>query len=662
RTVMELSKQNITQQKNRFFIKDNPEAILIIEFAENSEQTIRKKTDQMISEMEENGFGYHFPVIFGNDINKIWEVRKAGLGLLSNMPGDAKPVAVVEDTAVRPVDLPEYIADFKEILKKYGLNCAFNAHIDTGELHLRPILNLKKKEDIDLFYTLALETAGLVKKYRGSLSGEHGDGRLRGEFIPMMIGNRNYGLLWKIKLAWDPENIFNSGKIFHAPKMNTSLRYEPQMETPEIETIFDFSADRDFVRSLEKCNGSGDCRKPAAFSGSMCPSYQATHDEHATTRARANLLRELISRNDSENPFDNQAMFKILDLCLSCKACKSECPSNVDMAKIKAEFLQHYYDSNRVPFRNKIIARFDDLNKLGSGLPSVSNFILSNKFTSRLLKTLIGFSLNRSFLLLSEVSLSQWFEMKIDKTGSPVKKVYLFADEFSEYNETHIGIKAIKLLNALGYVVEIPEHFKSGRALISKGFLRKAKILAEKNVNLLKDKISEETPLIGIEPSAILTFRDEYPDLLMGSEKEDALNLAKSTFLIEEFIVREFELGNINTGSFTSKAKYIKVHGHCQQKAIAKVEATLKMLSIPKNYRVEEIPSGCCGMAGAFGYEKEHYELSMKIGEMILFPEIRKTNSDTIIAANGTSCRCQIKDGTQRDALHPVEILFDALN
>ena len=663
RTVLELSKQNITQNKNRFFIEGNPDAILIIEFAEEKEETIVKKAEKLIAELKEKNVGYHFPILSGSDIQKVWQVRKAGLGLLSNMPGDAKPVAVIEDTAVLPEQLPAYIKEIKELLDEHNLSCAFFAHIGTGELHIRPILNLKKERDVSLFRLIAEETAKLVKKYKGSLSGEHGDGRLRGQFISLMIGEKNLDLLWQIKVCWDPENIFNQAKIFHTPAMNTSLRYEVDQPTPEFETIFDFSDDVGFLRSLEKCNGSGDCRKSALFAGTMCPSFQATHDENDTTRARANLLREIMYRSKDENPFANHDLYDILDLCISCKGCKSECPSNVDMAKIKAEFLQQYYEIHYIPFRVKVIAHLEKINKWGSGFPAFSNFILSNRLTSGAIKKILGIAPQRNLPKLSKQSLKTWFQKNYTGTVQPIgkKKVYFFADEFSEYYDTSIAIKAIILLQHLGYHVEIPHHVSSGRALISKGLLKRAKGMAEKNVALLKDIINSDQPLVGIEPSAILSFRDEYVDLLRGDQKVKAKELGKNALMIEEFIQREFELGNISAKLFTKKRATIKVHGHCQQKALASVKSSIDMLSIPENYTVEEIPSGCCGMAGSFGYEKEHYEISTKIGELVLFPEISNLGEEVIIAANGTSCRCQIKDGTKRDALHPVEILYDAL-
>ncbi|MFU8842270.1 MAG: FAD-binding and (Fe-S)-binding domain-containing protein [Bacteroidales bacterium] len=664
-TVMDLSKQNIEQRRNRFFIQGDPEAMLLVEFARDSQEEIIETAGRMEVELRKAGYGYHFPVLFGPDISRVWAVRKAGLGLLSNMPGDAKPVPVVEDAAVRPEDLPDYIREFNELLKKHNLDCVYYAHIATGELHLRPVLDLKKQKDVDLFRTIAHETALLVKKYLGSLSGEHGDGRLRGEFIPVMIGEKNYALLKQIKKAWDPENIFNPGKITDTVRMNTFLRYEPGQETREIKTFFDFSTDRGFLRSAERCNGSGDCRKSEIIGGTMCPSYQATRDEQTTTRARANLLREIITKSEKENPFDHPELYEILDLCLSCKGCKSECPSNVDMAKLKAEFLQHWYDANGVPLRARAIANISRLNKIAMMLPGLSNALLSGRITGPLVKKFLGIAPKRSIPVLFKTTLRDWintFGQKFQPKPENTKgRVYLFIDEFSNFNDTETGIKTFKLFTKLGYRVEVPDHVESGRSYISKGFLRKAKKLAEKNITLLKDLISEDTPLIGIEPSGILTFRDEYPDLTRGALQDEARKLGKNALLIEEFIVREMEAGRITADAFTTKESKIRLHGHCQQKAIASTIPTKQMLSFPLNYSVEEIPSGCCGMAGSFGYEVEHYDLSMKVGELVLFPEVRRTPDDTMIVAPGTSCRHQIKDGTGRRALHPVEVMFGAL-
>ncbi len=663
RMIMEQTKSNIALRKKRFFIDGDPGAMLLIEFSRNSKDEILSISSAIEKEMREKDFGYNFPVLFGDDINKVWDVRRAGLGLLSNIPGDAKPVPVVEDTAVVPEQLPDYIADFNKLLKKLNLECVYYAHIDTGELHLRPVLNLKKPKDIELFRTIGLETAKLVKKYNGSLSGEHGDGRLRSEFISLIVGERNWQIFREMKLVWDPERIFNQGKITEPPKINTSLRYEPDQATKKIETLFDFSDDKGYLRAVEKCNGSGDCLKPEIFGGLMCPSYQATRDENNSTRARANTLREFITHSKRENPFTHKEIIKVLDLCLSCKGCKSDCPSSIDMTKLKAEALQHYYDENKVPLRTRLIAHIHLINKIGSSIPILFNFFITNSITSGFLKKILGFAPKRTIPKLYKFTMTSWLKKNSlhTESGKIKGKVYLFIDEFTEFNDTLIGVKAVKLLHALGYKVEVPEHTISGRALLSKGLVREAKKIAIRNVNSLKDTISKEKPLIGIEPSAILTFRDEYPELVGESLKDDAQQLSKSVFMFDEFIEREAAAGRINPEMFTSGSKMIKLHGHCHQKAIASTEPTKIMLSLPKNYQVEEIKTGCCGMAGSFGFEKEHYDLSMKIGEMILFPEIRKTEDSVIIAAPGTSCRQQINDGTGRKALHPIEILYEAV-
>ena len=658
--VLECTKGNIEQRKNRFFVKGDPKALLIVEFARDTKKEIEELASAMESEMREAGYGYHFPLLYGPEIPKVWNLRKAGLGLLSNVPGDAKPVAVVEDTAVLPEVLPAYMKDFQAMLEKYGKSCVYYAHIATGELHLRPVLDLKKQADVDLYYQIALDTAKLVKKYNGSLSGEHGDGRLRAEFISLMIGQKNYQLLRDIKATWDPEKIFNPGKIVDAISMKSNLRYSPDQHTRQFETVFDFPESTGIMRAAEKCNGSGDCLKSELIGGSMCPSYMATRDEQNSTRARANILREFLTNSTKKNPFDQEEIYEVMDLCLSCKACKSECPSSVDVAKLKAEFLQHYYDSNGIPLRTKAISYINSINKLASAFPGISNFFMKNGITSSLIKRILGFASNRSLPLLHKTTLTRYYQNLSKDTGK-IRKVYLFNDEFTNYNDTDVGIKAIRLLNNLGYEVCIPRHSESGRTFLSKGLLRKAKQKAIQNVLLLKDIISEKSPLLGIEPSAILAFRDEYPDLVGDYLKEDANNLAMNVFQVDEFLAEEMDKGRISKEQFTSDKKHIKLHGHCQQKAIASTDPTLRILSFPENYSVEEIPSGCCGMAGSFGYEKEHYELSMKVGELVLFPAVRKTEEQIILAAPGTSCRHQIKDGTGRQVFHPVEILNNAL-
>ncbi|MEQ9402434.1 MAG: FAD-linked oxidase C-terminal domain-containing protein [Cyclobacteriaceae bacterium] len=650
--IFEATKRNREQKENRFFIEGDPKAILVVELIRDSEDAADILVLNLLAELGQKGLGYAFPVIQGEDMSKVWSLRKAGLGLLSNIPGDDKPAPVIEDTAVDVNQLPEYIADFNEILKKHGLYSVHYAHAGSGELHLRPILNLKTEEGVKLFRTIAEEIAELVKKYKGSLSGEHGDGRLRGEFIPKMIGEENYTLLKQIKQTWDPYNIFNPGKIVNTAPMDTSLRYEIGEETKEYDTFLDFSKDQGIVRAAELCNGSGDCRKSELTGGTMCPSYMATREEKDTTRARANVLREFLTRPEKSNPFDHPEIKEVMDLCLSCKGCKSECPSNVDMAKLKAEWQYQSHQSGGTSLRTRMIAGYSKSMALFEKAPFIYNL------TRNLSKPFLGFANSRSIPKMARRPLRYWFRKKFHSLHrEPKKSVYFFFDEFTNYLDVEVGKKAIMLLDRLGYeVIEIP-HAPSGRAYISKGMLEEAKKLAEENVNAFSGLLNEDTWLIGIEPSAILTFRDEYPDLLRGDEQGKARSISQFVFTIDEFLAKELDNGTITSSDFSRDRKKIMVHGHCHQKALSSMTPTKKVLSAAKNYEVQMIPSGCCGMAGSFGYEKEHFSISMKIGELVLFPKVRKAEKDTIIVASGTSCRHQILDGTGRKAKHLVEVL-----
>jgi len=663
--LLACTERSIEHRANRFFIEGSPGAVLVTEIRGESEAAVTQMTNRMQAEMEAAKLGYAYPVLFGDDSNKIWDLRKAGLGLLSNMPDDAKPVPVVEDTAVRIDDLPEYIAEFnRQLNERFNLDCVHYAHAGSGEIHLRPIINLKTTEGHQLFREVAQCIAELVKQYRGSLSGEHGDGRLRGEFLKQMIGANNYALIERVKQTWDPANIFNPNKIVDTPPMNTSLRFNPKTTTPQFETVFDWSSTNGMLGAAEMCNGSGDCRKTQLSGGTMCPSYMATRNEKDTTRARANMLRQAFSSGPKNTVelFNNPDVKEVLDLCLSCKGCKKECPSTVDMAKLKAEFTQHYFDGNGIPLRTKLIANFVYSQKIASYAPWLWNYAFKTKPMRKILNRSVGFHPDRSIPLLSRQTFAQWFQAHTPHTNAgTVGSVWLFNDEYTNYNDAHLGIKAVELLEQLGYGVRIPKHVDSGRSQLSKGLIRDAKQRINQNIQSLKDIVSHQTPLIGIEPAGILTFKDEAIDLAQTELKEEAHALASNSYLIDDFIANEAKAGRINERSFTEEAKHIRLHAHCFQKALCGSTGSRLALSLPKHYTVQEIPSGCCGMAGSFGYEKEHYDISMQIGELVLFPTIRSEKTDTLIAATGTSCRHQIKDGTLKEAKHPVEILHGAL-
>lgn len=658
KTILDCTKNNREQTNNRFFIEGDPEAILMLELKANTDDIAQQLANDLILDLQENNFGYAFPILSGNDIQKAVQLRKAGLGLLGNIVGDKKAVACIEDTAVEVTDLPNYISEFSEMMKKYGQNAVYYAHAGAGEIHLRPILNLKKSDDVELFRTITTEVAKLVKKYKGSFSGEHGDGIVRAEFIPLMIGEKNYELLKRIKTAFDQNNVFNKGKIVDTFPMDKNLRYEINRIEPKIETIQDFSESEGILKVAEKCNGSGDCRKPISAGGTMCPSYRVTKNEKDTTRARANALREFLTNSNKINKFDYEELKDVFDLCLSCKACASECPSNVDITALKAEFLHQYYKTNKPSLRTSLFANNVKYNKLGSIFPSLTNIALNNYIT----KKILGIATQRSIPNLYKTTLKKWYKSNVNKLHSKEFKngeIYLFCDEFTNYYDVTIGIDAFTLLTKLGYKTIIVKHEESGRSAISKGFLDKAKIVIDKNIEIFKDLISEEKPLIGIEPSAILGFRDDY--LRLANDKNSAVKISKNTFTFEEFIKREFEKGKISETDFNNNSREIKIHVHCHQKSLSTTEATFTMLNIPKNYKPTILSTGCCGMAGSFGYEKEHYKISMQVGEDTLFPKVRNLTENIEISAAGTSCRHQIKDGTNKTSKHPITLLKEAL-
>jgi len=657
--ILNCTKHSKKYEPYRFFVEGEPKALLMLELKADTVEDLERQTKALLKSLSGSGLSYTMPVLEGKEIGMALELRKAGLGLLGNMVGDKKAVACIEDTAVALEDLPNYIADFTALMQQYDQKAVYYAHAGAGELHLRPILNLKDGEGVAYFRKITTDVAKLTKKYKGSFSGEHGDGIVRAEFLEMLIGEQNFSLLKIIKNAFDPNNIFNPGKITDAWKMDESLRYEIDREEPEIETILNFSDSEGILRLAEKCNGSGDCRKTAETAGAMCPSYHATKNEKDTTRARANMLREVLTNNTSANKFNSEELKEVLDLCISCKACGNECPSNVDMATAKAEFLYQYNKANGVSLSNKLFAKSSRLNKMGARFPKLTNAVYKNEFTSKIIKKVSGVASERSLPLVSSKSFSKIFQSIENQLNIDNKEVVLFVDEFSNYLDAEIAEDAYDLLTGLGYKVAVIDHLDSARALISKGFLKEAKVEVNKNIDYLKNVVSEEIPMLGIEPSAILGFRDEY--LRLADDLDSAKEISKNSFLVEEFLTSEIKLGNITADQFTSEVKSIKIHNHCHQKSLSNQKITFDLLNLPKNYKPTIITSGCCGMAGSFGYEKKHYEVSMQIGELKLFPSVRKASKDTIIAANGTSCRHQIKDGTGVQALHPVTILKQAL-
>jgi FAD/FMN-containing dehydrogenase/Fe-S oxidoreductase len=653
--ILDRTKENAMYRSYRFFVMGAPKALLLLEVKAATEEQLQEKIKDLHLTLAKEKLSYHTVVLKGTDVTKAMDLRKAGLGLLGNMVGDKKAVACIEDTAVALQDLPAYIDEFTNIMKSYHQEAVYYAHAGAGELHLRPILDLKTVEGVDYFRKITTDVVHLVKKYKGSFSGEHGDGIVRSEFIPFLIGEKNYALLKQIKNTFDPNHIFNPGKITDASKMDASLRNIPDQPTPKVDTVLNFDDSQGIIRLAEKCNGSGDCRKTAAAGGTMCPSYHATKNEKDTTRARANALREVLTTNDAKNKFDSKQLKEVFDLCISCKACGSECPSNVDMATSKAEFLYQYQKIHGVSRSTKLFAKSSKYTSLAAKLPSLANALYANKSTAAIIKRIGGIAQQRSLPKLSVWKRGKK-EVPISSNG---KKVLLYMDEFSKFLDGSIAQDAIDLLIGLGYEVTIIDHLDSARALISKGFLEEAKVCATENIAYFKTKVSKAIPLLGIEPSAILGFRDEF--LRLVDDTDAATHISKHVYLLEEFLASEFEKGAISQTLFTQAPAEIKIHVHCHQKALGNQKSTFDVLNFPRYYTPTLITSGCCGMAGSFGYEKEHYDVSMQIGALRLFPAVLKAKKNTIIAANGTSCRHQIKDGTQREALHPITILKNAL-
>ncbi|MCB0375495.1 MAG: 4Fe-4S dicluster domain-containing protein, partial [Sinomicrobium sp.] len=551
KVILDCTRNNTTQAPNRFFIAGDPAAILMLELRDDAPENLGKKHEALIETLEKSGLSYAFPSLYGDDIDKALELRKAGLGLLGNMVGDKKAVACIEDTAVALDDLAAYIGEFSALMKLYGQEAVYYAHAGAGELHLRPILNLKKDSDVELFRKITTDVARLVKKYNGALSGEHGDGIVRSEFIKMMIGDENYRILQRIKTAFDPDNIFNPGKITDPFPMDASLRYTPGRSEPRIPTLLDFSDSMGILRAAEKCNGSGDCRKTHHARGAMCPSYHATKDEKDTTRARANALREFLTHSGKKNRFDHTELKEVFELCLACKACSSECPSNVDVAALKTEFLYQYRQANGTTLQDKAFAYTARLNALSAVFPGLSNAFFSNSYTGRILKKLMGIAPERDLPRVARVNFDRFLNAQQTDPNSS-EKVVLYIDEFTRYSDTGVGKDAIALLCRLGYRVEL-FYGESGRALISKGFLEQARKVADRNIEKLSAEISDTVPLVGIEPSALLSFRDEY--LRLATDKKAAATVARHSFLIEEFLSGAMAKGHVRASQFTGAAR-----------------------------------------------------------------------------------------------------------
>jgi FAD/FMN-containing dehydrogenase/Fe-S oxidoreductase len=680
RHVLDSTKMNPEASRLRDFLSGDPGAILIVEVHGEEAAGLTSRLDALERELRNRALGYHVHrAEDGAAQARIWKLRKMALGLSMAQKGDAKAISFVEDTAVAPENLRDYIAEFLSIVARHETSAGVYAHASVGCLHVRPVINLKTQAGVRQFESIAAEVADLVLRYGGSLSGEHGDGLVRSPFQEKMFGPVLYNAFRELKQAFDPQNLLNPGKIVNAPPLTANLRYGPAHRTPSIPTTFDFSADGGIVQAAELCSGVGACRKKRE--GTMCPSYQATRDEQHTTRGRANTLRLAMTGQLGDEGLTDAAVKDALDLCLECKACKSECPTNVDMARLKAEFLHQYYRKHRLPFRNRLFGNIGPWSALASNVRPLANFLTRNAASRWLNEKFFGIDRRRVPPKLAGEDLFDLIaaEKPGRYRGDPDRHVLLFPDTFTTYYEPEIGLAAFRLLNALGVSVTldlpsncldlgrlspVPPHRLRccGRPLISNGLLDKAVQYAEHNVERLYfwARVAGQ-PIIACEPSCVLTIKDDYPALLRGEMRRMAEVVAAACQTFEEFVesllVQKSADGQRAPASFAAGPKQILVHGHCHQRALVGMEPTLRLLRRIPGASVRELDAGCCGMAGSFGYEKEHYELSRQVGEQRLFPALRKVDAGTVVVAPGFSCRQQIQHFTESVALHPAQLL-----
>lgn len=634
------------------FVVGNPGAILLIECFADSDSDLAEQLRTIRSELESRRMGYAF--VMETDAAaqaRMWQMRQAGLGLLMSMHGDPKPAAFVEDTAVPPERLPEFVARFDAAVRAKGLRAGYYGHAAAGCLHIRPVVNVKDPVGLDQTEELASEIADLVVEFGGSLSGEHGDGIVRGAFMEKMYGPRLVDAFREAKQIFDPDGLLNPGKIIDTPPFRDNLRLSPETVNAEPHGWLDFSSEGGLARAVEMCNGQGACRK---FDGGMCPSFMVTQDEEHSTRGRANLLRQVLNGAMPLEELSGDRLHDALDLCVECKACKAECPSGVDLAKIKYEVLAHRHRERGVALRDRAFANIETLLRLGSLAPKLANFVASTPPAKIALRRL-GVDVRRPVPTLASQTFDRWFQRRGTRTQTR-GDIVLFDDTFTNFVHPEVGIAATRIMEALGYrVIRVQNRACCGRPSISKGLLDDARDLAAQNVSALHDFAQSGTPIVGTEPSCLLTLRDEYPLLLRS---EDASVVASSALLFDEWLV--VELSNRKDADiFNTDVGELMLHTHCHQKALVGSDQTLTALRLA-GYEPRLIDSGCCGMAGSFGFESEHYEISRKMGELRLFPAVREP-ADTPVAITGVSCRQQIGHFTDAQPRHVVEYMADAL-
>ena len=663
--VLDRSRASLGLSANMAFIEGDPGAILAVEFYGESESELRSKVEGLKHDMERRRLGYAcVNLLDGPGQANVWGVRKNGLGLLMSMHGDAKPLPFVEDTAVDPENMGDFVRRFDEVVHNHDTEAAYYGHASVGCLHVRPVVSLKDEQGVAKMVSIAEEISDLVKEYGGSLSGEHGDGIVRGVWNEKMFGPEIYKLFQELKGTFDPDGIMNPGKIIDCPPMTENFRYGSEYRAESLPTRLDFSIDTNFAGAVEMCNGMGACRK---LEGTMCPSFIATREEEHSTRGRANLLRAAMSGKLPAGTITDRRLFDALDLCLECKGCKAECESGVDMAKLKYEFLDHYFKANRMPVRNKIFGNIARLSAWGSRMAPLSNWAANSLVGKIMSDKLLGVHPKRRMPQFVRETFPKWFKSRPAETPTTRERegassivsdtVVLLNDTYMNYNYPQVGKATVALLEAAGFKVELADALCCGRPMISKGLLDDAASNAVHNIRLLHAYASNGIPIIGCEPSCLLTLRDEYPQLVRD---ELAQKVAEQAYLIDEFLMVLQNEGRLEL-ELRSLEKNVLFHAHCHQRSLAGTATSMGALRLAPGYRVELVNAGCCGMAGSFGYEKEHYDVSMAIGQQALFPAVNSKGPDWEVAVMGVSCRQQIEHGTGRKARHLAEVLADAL-
>tara|TARA_Y100000590_G_scaffold228669_1_gene258012 strand:+ start:19571 stop:22468 length:2898 start_codon:yes stop_codon:yes gene_type:complete len=657
--ILDEARRHNEYKKLMDFVDGRPNSLLLVEFTGETEGELQGHLDKIKAKMSSLKLGYHTAIIVNErEQAKVWAVRRAGLGLMMNVIGDAKPLPFVEDTAVEPHLLPKFVKRFDEILKEFGTEAGYYGHASVGCLHIRPLINLKTSVGIQQLQDIADEISSLVLEFGGSISGEHGDGLVRSPFLEKMFGIEIMNAFAEVKDIFDPQHIMNPGKITSPSPITHNLRKIPIEPTNIKETTISFKKEGGINTAIEMCNGQGACRK--VTSGTMCPSFMATRDEEHSTRGRANALRTIITGNLPLTSITGDRIKEIMDLCLSCKACKAECPSNVDMAKLKYDFLSRYREVNGDSFRDLILGNLDKLGMIGTATYPISNWLMSS-WPIKMLLDNIGIDSRRSLPKYSDRTFKSSIKsMKSNGSRKPSSEkvsVALFNDTFTNYHNPEIGQAAIKVLERLGYEVMVPDWSCCGRINLSVGDLESAKWKARKNIEVALSALKTADYIVGLEPSCLLSFKDEYLYLFPGDK--DAISVANKTILIDELLMKNIE--SIKSLKLTKLPKTVLLQTHCHQKALLGKDSSLSILKNIPNCNVIELNSGCCGMAGSFGFEKEHYEISMNLGEMNLFDKINQYNQDVEIVSMGTSCRQQINDGTGRLPMHIIELLSKTL-